>query len=211
MVGLFELIQHRRIQPMENIKVSFKSSFFIFYGIFIGLSTGLYTSVRNDIIIQAITNGSIVYPLIAGLTNGLIGGLIIALLSGINETELPNKQYANQAIKKSAKNILSISFIGSPILILFISIIRPITLTINTFSLILCGLGLTTLLSIGFAGIPVIQHFLLRLILWKNGSIPWNYARFLKYADERKLINQVGGRFTFIHDKLQEHFADIQL
>ncbi|MEO1763312.1 MAG: hypothetical protein AAFR83_15330 [Cyanobacteria bacterium J06629_18] len=211
LVGLFELIQHRRIQPMENIKVSFKSSFFIFYGIFIGLSTGLYTSVRNDIIIQAITNGSIVYPLIAGLTNGLIGGLIIALLSGINETELPNKQYANQAIKKSAKNILSISFIGSPILILFISIIRPITLTINTFSLILCGLGLTTLLSIGFAGIPVIQHFLLRLILWKNGSIPWNYARFLKYADERKLINQVGGRFTFIHDKLQEHFADIQL
>ncbi len=50
----------------------------------------------------------------------------------------------------------------------------------------------------------------LRFILWKNGSIPWNYARFLKYADERKLINQVGGRFTFIHDKLQEHFAEIK-
>ncbi|MEM7715458.1 MAG: hypothetical protein AAF349_18100, partial [Cyanobacteria bacterium P01_A01_bin.68] len=72
---------------------------------------------------------------------------------------------------------------------------------------LLDGLILALIFGLLFAGIPVIRHISLRLILWKQRLIPWNYNHFLKYADDRKLINQVGGRFTFIHDKLQEHFA----
>ena len=54
------------------------------------------------------------------------------------------------------------------------------------------------------------QHFALRLILWWNGYTPWNYARFLNYATERGFLKRVGGRYKFIHDLLQEHFAQME-
>ena len=37
--------------------------------------------------------------------------------------------------------------------------------------------------------------------------IPWNYARFLSYAADRKLLQQTGGTYRFIHRSLLEHFA----
>ena len=37
--------------------------------------------------------------------------------------------------------------------------------------------------------------------------IPWNYARFLSYAADRKLLQQTGGAYRFIHRSLLEHFA----
>lgn len=189
LVGFAELIQHRKIQPMETIKFGFNLYLFIFFGLLIGLYTGLASSAMN------------------GLITGLVSGLIIGLMAGIDGTELLNKNYANQGIKESAKNTLILNCIALPLLILLILNLSIQFANINTLELILFSLGLTILLNIAFGGIPVIQHSILRFILWKNRSIPWNYGRFLKYADERKLINQVGGRFTFIHDKLQEHFA----
>ena len=61
------------------------------------------------------------------------------------------------------------------------------------------------------AGFACIQHFTLRFILWRNGSIPWNYARFLNYATDRMFLQRVGGRYRFIHDLLREHFAQMPL
>ena len=80
------------------------------------------------------------------------------------------------------------------------------TVTI-VFSGMLAGLffGLTQ------AGIACIQHFTLRLILYRNGYIPWNYASFLDYCTERGLLQRVGGRYRFIHRLLQEHFEAMPL
>ncbi|MDJ0573856.1 MAG: hypothetical protein QNJ65_01650 [Xenococcaceae cyanobacterium MO_234.B1] len=58
-----------------------------------------------------------------------------------------------------------------------------------------------------FAGLVLIQHFTLRVILWWRGYIPWNYARFLNYATERIFLRKVGGGYIFIHRMLLEHFA----
>jgi hypothetical protein len=57
------------------------------------------------------------------------------------------------------------------------------------------------------SGIEALKHFILRCLLYRNGSIPWNYARFLNYSTERMLLQRVGGRYRFIHRLLQEHFA----
>ncbi|MFM9264956.1 NACHT domain-containing protein [Tychonema sp. BBK16] len=80
------------------------------------------------------------------------------------------------------------------------------TVTI-VFSGMLAGLffGLTQ------AGIACIQHFTLRLILYRNGYIPWNYASFLDYCTERGLLQRVGGRYRFIHRLVQEHFEAMPL
>nr|WP_322715963.1 NACHT domain-containing protein [Nostoc sp. ChiQUE02]MDZ8228818.1 NACHT domain-containing protein [Nostoc sp. ChiQUE02] len=88
-------------------------------------------------------------------------------------------------------------------------------LTLNEaliFSLmsLISGLFLGLLIGIPRSGTPVIKHFTLRLILYFNGYIPWNYARFLNYCTERLFLQRVGGRYRFIHKLLQDHFAKME-
>ncbi len=59
------------------------------------------------------------------------------------------------------------------------------------------------------AGMAAIQHFALRLILWSHGYIPWNYAAFLDYATDRRLLQRVGGGYRFLHALLRDHFAQM--
>ncbi len=76
--------------------------------------------------------------------------------------------------------------------------------TVIAFSLI-GGIGW----ALGFsteASDPVIKHALLRFLLRRQGHIPANYAQFLKYTTERRLTQQVGGSFRFIHRELLDHF-----
>ncbi len=73
---------------------------------------------------------------------------------------------------------------------------------------------LSYVLNIGLIderGKTCIQHFTLRLILYRDGYIPWNYARFLDYASNRIFLQKVGGGYIFIHRLLLEHFAQMEL
>lgn len=60
-------------------------------------------------------------------------------------------------------------------------------------------------------GKALAQHFSLRLILYFNNLIPWNYAQFLNYCTQRRLLQRVGGRYRFIHRLLQKHFVTMSL
>ena len=55
-----------------------------------------------------------------------------------------------------------------------------------------------------------IKHFVLRRLLYANGFAPWNYANFLISCSECLLLQQVGGRFRFIHETVQKHFAAME-
>ncbi|MDJ0600671.1 MAG: hypothetical protein QNJ37_17730 [Crocosphaera sp.] len=57
------------------------------------------------------------------------------------------------------------------------------------------------------AGGACIKHLILRIILYCNHYIPWNYASFLDYASDRIFLRKVGGSYIFVHRMLQEHFA----
>ena len=47
----------------------------------------------------------------------------------------------------------------------------------------------------------------MRLVLFAIAKvIPWNYAQFLDYCVERRLVQRVGGRYRFLHRELLEHF-----
>jgi hypothetical protein len=59
-------------------------------------------------------------------------------------------------------------------------------------------------------GEACIKHFILRVILYYSGSIPWNYTRFLDYATERIFLQKVGGGYIFVHRLLLEHFAQLR-
>ncbi len=70
-------------------------------------------------------------------------------------------------------------------------------------------IGLFIALFLGFAmggGKACLQHLSLRIVLWQSG-LPWNFARFLNYCVERRLLLRVGGSYRFLHRELLDHFA----
>lgn len=66
-------------------------------------------------------------------------------------------------------------------------------------------------LGVGFTlgGIVGMRGFILRFILWRNGYMPWNYSRFLGFANERLFLQKVGDRYRFNHELLREHLAQM--
>jgi hypothetical protein len=70
-------------------------------------------------------------------------------------------------------------------------------------------LGIVLLSGLAFGGDAFIQHFILRFLLWRAGSLPWNYPRFLDYAADRILLRKVGGGYIFVHRSLQDYFASL--
>ena len=153
----------------------------------------------------------IILGLIFGLILWVIDGLILALIYRLSyklNTDIKSKETPNQGIKESLKKSLFISVITTLFYLLIPYLFTLATgdtfwLRKNSFTFSL-GMGIFIGLLIG--GIPCIQHFSLRLVLWKNGLIPWNYSKFLKYTAQRKLIQQVGGRYRFRHDSLRQQF-----
>ena len=71
------------------------------------------------------------------------------------------------------------------------------------------GLIVTMILALLNGGYACLQHMILRFILYCQGSIPWNYARFLDEAADRLLLRKVGGGYIFIHRLLLEYFASM--
>jgi hypothetical protein len=70
--------------------------------------------------------------------------------------------------------------------------------------------SLTMVLVLWMGGYAVLQHYILRLLLWRSGQLPWNLVRFLDFAAERVFLRKVGGGYIFVHRYLMEHFADLE-
>jgi hypothetical protein len=52
-----------------------------------------------------------------------------------------------------------------------------------------------------------LKHYLLRLVLWLDGSLPLRLVRFLDDCAGRVLLRRVGGGYTFIHRTFQAYLA----
>ncbi|MCL2931034.1 MAG: hypothetical protein MGG11_01660 [Trichodesmium sp. MAG_R03] len=61
----------------------------------------------------------------------------------------------------------------------------------------------------GRFGLPGLKFLVLRIVLFSNGHIPWNYRRFLNYVSSRLLLQRIGDRYQFIHHFLYQHFAEM--
>ena len=161
----------------------------------------------------------LIVGIMAWQVNFLIFWLVFGLLSGIStalivardkENEIRSRNQPNQGIRESAKNAILISLISLPAGMLLYALLRIADRqAIEPLRAITSGLGLAIFLGIGYGGLACIQHFVLRLILWRSGSIPWNYAYFLTDAAECRFIKQVGGRYRFIHNMLRDRFAQM--
>ena len=57
-----------------------------------------------------------------------------------------------------------------------------------------------------YSALPWMKHLSLRITLWRNGDIPWNFGQFLGFLTERLLMQKVLQRYRFIHPLLVQHF-----
>ncbi|HEX8354932.1 MAG TPA: hypothetical protein VF611_18640, partial [Pyrinomonadaceae bacterium] len=67
-----------------------------------------------------------------------------------------------------------------------------------------------TTLPFGLLGLfrtPMFKHWMLRICLTLEGSMPLRYADFLSYATELRILEKDGGQWRFRHQILQDYFA----
>jgi hypothetical protein len=167
----------------------------------------------------------LIVGLIRGLIYGLIAGLIMVLIFGLIDglkQELKERSRPNQGIWNSLQSVIWTTVFSYPLGVIFNaslslfgkdSVKNPDWLHLFSSSLpdsLLGGLFWSLFFGIFLGGgVGCIQHFSLRLILLQSGTIPWNFARFLNYCVERRLLLRVGGRYRFLHRELLDHFAQL--
>jgi DNA polymerase III delta prime subunit len=144
-----------------------------------------------------------------GLSLGLSVGLMSVLVSGLTNAEIETKTTPNQGIWRSGRNSVLIALIiwlifGGAWLALSNGFDRKLTIVPVS------GLVFGSTFGIFYGGAAFIQHFMIRIILYWNNCIPWNYARFLDYAADLIFLRKVGGGYIFIHRLLMEYFAELE-
>jgi hypothetical protein len=156
----------------------------------------------------------IICMVIFGLAIGFLIGLtysafdILMVVGSFMKKDLKERCSPNQGISNSIKTslfiTLSFSLIG--ILIHIFNNTNPTAKIFLESSTRMFTLALLLVFPI-FGGLACVKHFCLRLTISYHYKIPWNLSRFLTYCHERRLLQQIGGRYRFIHRELLEHFA----
>jgi energy-coupling factor transporter ATP-binding protein EcfA2 len=187
------------IKTVETIKWSTMAAMQqLLPSIWVGLPLGL--ALGTVLGISGVLKDGILGGVGLGLVYGLCGGLVFSLIAGLKGPAIATKTTPNQGIFKSLQTALLIGGAGSIIGAGLGLLVSPNWLT----------LGLMYGLTVGFlsgGGQACLQHFMLRILLYANGTIPWNYARFLDEAAERILLQKTGGGYMFVHRQLLDYFA----
>ncbi|MEM7757606.1 MAG: NACHT domain-containing protein, partial [Cyanobacteria bacterium P01_A01_bin.40] len=148
-----------------------------------------------------------IYWGILGLNLGLVFGLVYGAFSELN-VEIKSREMPNQGIRESKnKTLIIFLFLSLFFMSFFVLRFLFIRKLFGWMESIIWSLFLGLSVSLATGGVDLIQHLTLRLILHQQGLIPRNYAHFLKYAGERKLIHRIGGHYRFLHDSLRKYFA----
>ncbi len=137
--------------------------------------------------------------IVRSLLCGLILGGIVGIIRGLTKPGIDEYYRPNQGMFQSIGNSLIFGLITGIIMFMGAKFLRWIPVAWGIY-------GLYFGMAAG-GGAAFLKHFILRLILYFNGDIPWNYARFLDWATERIFLQKVGGGYIFIHRLLLEHFA----
>lgn len=147
----------------------------------------------------------------------LLGAAVGLVIGGLEGTFIKGKMVPNQGIKLSIRSAVKftwMSWLLLPFVVLPVSILQAMQnedFAIVVWSTAQTALGFAGLIGIGFGmwfgGADVIKHFILRILLWRQGSMPLRIDRLLDEAARVVLLRRVGGGYIFVHRLLLEHFA----
>ncbi len=156
------------------------------------------------------------FGLLLGLFVGLLVGMPFWSLSGLVKGEIVTTTFPNEGIHRSAHNALLSGLIAWLFVGLLVGLLAGLLPGLY-FGLVTGALlGLSSGLLVGLfvwlegGGRACIQHYVLRIMLWRNGFAPLNYVRFLDFAAGRIFLRKVGGGYIFVHRLLLEYFASLE-
>jgi hypothetical protein len=214
--AIIEWSWSRFINALVNVLTELMDNFYLFYKTVI---THSYLMIMASFAIPSLIMHFMNFPLsivsIKEQTFWLLLILFKAVIIGLRiptETIGNGSACPNQGIKQSFKNGTVVFIIIEAIYWLITVLSRNILIQLKIDStLVASGVLLFALLVGSNLGLMTsIKHFILRFILYCNGYIPWNYARFLNYATNLIFLQKVGGGYIFIHRLLLEHFAQME-
>lgn len=209
--------QHHMIQPAEVAVWSWPSA-----------SKGLAVGALGGLAFGLI--GGLVGWFVAGVPGGIIVGCIVecvialvgGLVGGLSPTQMPDRisLSPNEGIWRSGRRgliavLLFILIVGftSGLLVNLLGASLDMLVDGLILGLIFGALG-GLVLGLAFnrvggrTGIAAfLQHFVLRLFLWRLGLLPWHLVAFLDEATERLLLRRVGGSYMFVHRLLRDMLA----
>ncbi len=185
------------IYPIQNLKISLEfAKVALVSTVLEGLWWGIIYGIIDAFICWLIWG---IEGLIWGMIQVIIWGLIEGLIWGLTIPEFNEINTSNQGIKESAKNAVIFTFIGGGSWFLLYMLVNVVVgKTLPPLEVLLDTISSGLFFGIYVGGLACIQHFVLRLILWRSGSIPWNYTRFLNYASDLGLLEREGGCYRFI-------------
>jgi hypothetical protein len=145
------------------------------------------------------------------------------VVDGFSSKNLDNQQRIkpNQGIWRSARNACFIGCLCAGCLFVFLlpGVLGALLFHVSIvtlfpskdFLLLLLIPDFGILIAVLYGGIQCIQHFVLRIVLWRCGYTPepLKYVDFLDFAVERILLRKVGGGYIFIHRSLLDYFASL--
>ena len=185
-----------------SVGLSVIGSYWLLVGLFQGIS---YTSVQQQ---RIAPNEGIKRSAHNGVLLGLIGGLTIAFASGMSifVTDVLHLWLNDQVIYWFGDGL--VYYIGSGL-----SCGSGCWPAFGVSD----GLGRGPLIGL-FGGLLVVmvcggltwwRHWLLRLLLWRGGTIPWHYVSMLDEASRCILLRKEGGGYRFIHDLFRDYLASL--
>jgi DNA polymerase III delta prime subunit len=221
-------------QKLKN-NILFGLSDGLIVGLIVGLGYGLSGGLSSELIFRLIVglsgglSGGLIFKLIVGLSGGrifelivrLIVGLIFGLIGGLigglifepyTNNDVPTlkmTQIPNQSVQAAVKSSISIGLITGLVVWLVFGLSYGLIFELSGGLIdgLIVGLIVGLIGGLIGGGDIVVKHMILRFMLWKKGSIPWNYAQFLDYCTDRIFLRRVGGGYIFIHRLIMEHFA----
>jgi hypothetical protein len=136
----------------------------------------------------------------------LVGVLYLGLEDGVSQTAMQ----PNQGIHRSARHGVLVGVVAG----LLFGVVQARVLQVGRvveglpvggWAAVLLGV-LGGVMGFAVAGVAVVEHYTLRLLLFWSKASPQRYVRFLEAAVDGLLLRRVGGGYRFPHRLLQERF-----
>jgi len=159
--------------------------------------------------LPGVLNGAL--PL--GLDFGLFFGLFCALGIGLSGRQVDDQDYRtpNEDIRRSVRFavvtvlacMLIFELLFGPLFALRFGLFFGVGIGLYF------GLRFGPLVALPFGLDAALHHAVLRWVLQQAKLVPPHPVRFLNYAADHVLLQQVGGGYRFVHVLLRDYFADL--
>lgn len=207
--NLIKKIKKLLSRPTSESAGIAKISIIVFFGIIIGLFSGLVFTILSYV--RGDPSGMDLF-FSSWLFIGAISCLFLAIIYGldglIEREQIYKYNFPNEGMHITARN----AFIMGPCIGLVIGLFFASTSNDIYFKLlwILAGLSFGVASGMFFGGINCIRHYCLRIVLMRNNSMPWDYAKFLDYSADKIFLKKIGGGYAFIHGMIMDYFASLE-